>query len=66
MLLKFRIPLIAFLLSVLGERIGSMLKILHWPGATETLILMIPVQSIAIVWIIGVLAGLRGGTRENG
>ena len=52
---QYTVPLVLFLLGMVITIIGSLFKIMHWPGANFMLTIGMLTEAIAIITLIVVL-----------
>ncbi|EAZ94902.1 hypothetical protein FBBAL38_11174 [Flavobacteria bacterium BAL38] len=52
---KYTVPLVFFLIGMVITTIGSLFKIMHWPGAGFMLIIGMLTEAFAIISLIIVL-----------
>lgn len=52
---QYTVPLVLFLLGMAITIVGSLFKIMHWPGANIMLIIGMLTEAIAIITLIVVL-----------
>ena len=52
---KYTVPLVLFLLGMAITIIGSLFKIMHWPGANFMLTIGMITEAIALITLIVVL-----------
>ena len=55
---KYTVPLVFFLIGMVITTIGSLFKIMHWPGAGFMLIIGMLTEAFAIISLIIVLRTL--------
>ena len=55
MIKTYRVPFVLILLGMVVTIIGSLFKIMHWPGANFMLIIGMLIEALAIIVLIIVL-----------
>lgn len=55
MIKTYRVPFVLILLGMVVTIIGSLFKIMHWPGANLMLIIGMLIEALAIIVLIIVL-----------